>query len=67
MSQSRVLTPSQCLFVYDESRSRDLKTRPTYDCRCDERLKSKSEKSTRLRYTGLVRELEHLKIKTNSF
>ncbi len=32
--------------------------------RCDERLKTKSEKSTRLVYTGLIGELEHLKIKT---
>ncbi len=35
-----------------------------YVCRCDERLKTKSEKSTRLGYTGLIVELEHLKIKT---
>ena len=31
---------------------------------CDERLKTKSEKSTRLSYTGLFGELEHLKIET---
>ena len=35
-----------------------------YECRCDERLKAKAEGSTRLAYTGLHRELEHLKIKT---
>jgi hypothetical protein len=35
-----------------------------YECRCDERLKRKTEKSTRLAYTGLLGELEHLKIKT---
>jgi hypothetical protein len=53
-------------FVYYESRKRELKTRPIYECRCDERLKTKSEKSTRLTYTGLLElgELEHLKIKT---
>ena len=51
-------------FVYYESRKRDLKTRPIYECRCDERLKTKSEKSTRLTYTGLIGELEHLEIKT---
>jgi hypothetical protein len=51
-------------FVYDESRRRELKTRPIYECRCDERLKMKSEKSTRLTYTGLLGELEHLKIET---
>ncbi len=32
--------------------------------RCDERLKTKDEESTRLTHTGLLGELEHLKIKT---
>ncbi len=50
--------------VYYESRKRELKTRPTYKCRCVERLKTKCEKSTRLEYTGLFGELEHLKIET---
>jgi hypothetical protein len=50
--------------VYYESRNRDLKTRPIYVCRCDERLKTKSEKSTLLGYTGFLGELEHLRIKT---
>ncbi len=50
--------------VYYESRKRELKTRPIYECRCDERLKTKPEKSTHLTYTGLFGELEHLKIKT---
>jgi hypothetical protein len=36
----------------------------TYECRYDERLKTKTEESTRLGYTGLVGELEHLQIKT---
>jgi hypothetical protein len=49
---------------YYESRKREPKTNPIYECRCDERLKTKSEKSTRLSYTGLFGELEHLKIKT---
>jgi hypothetical protein len=35
-----------------------------YDCRCDERLKTKGEESTCLVYTGLLEELEHLKIET---
>jgi hypothetical protein len=35
-----------------------------YECRCDERLKTKSEKSTRLSYTGLLGELENLMIET---
>ena len=34
------------------------------ECRSDERLKTKVEESTRLTYTGLIGELEHLKIKT---
>ena len=51
------------LFVYYESINRELKTRPIYECRCDERLKTKDEESTSLGYTGLFGELEHLKIK----
>ena len=35
-----------------------------YECQCDEKLKTKAEESTRLAYTGLLGELEHLKIKT---
>ncbi len=50
--------------VYYESMKRELKTRPIYECRCDERLKTKAEESTRLAYTGLLGELEHLKIET---
>jgi hypothetical protein len=34
-----------------------------YECRCDERLKTKTEESTLLGFTGLLVELEHLKIK----
>jgi len=33
-------------------------------CRCDERLKAKAERYTRLAYTGSRGELEHLKIET---
>jgi hypothetical protein len=50
--------------VYYESRKRDLKIKPIYECRCDERLQTKTNRFTRLSYTGLVLELEHLKIKT---
>jgi hypothetical protein len=50
--------------VYYESRKRELKTRPIYECQCNERLKTKTEKSTRLTFTGSLGELEHLKIKT---
>ncbi len=44
---------------------REVKTRPIYACRCDERLKTKTEESTRLAYTGLLGELEHLKRETS--
>ena len=36
----------------------------TYEYRCDERLKTTVEGSTRIVYTGLREGLEHLKIKT---
>ena len=41
-----------------------MKTRPIYDCRCDERLKPKDDESTFLTYTGFLEELEYLKIET---
>ena len=50
------------LFVYYESIKRELKIKPMYECQCDERLQMK--RFTRLSYTGLVEELEHLKMKT---
>jgi hypothetical protein len=50
------------LVVYYESIKRELKIRCIYECRCDERLQTKTRKFTRLAYTGLVMELEHLKI-----
>ena len=42
--------------------NKKLKKRPINECRCDERLKTKDEESTRLGYTGWMWELEHLKI-----
>ena len=50
--------------VYYESIKRELKIKPIYECRCDERLKTKTKESTRLTSTGLHGELEHLKIET---
>jgi hypothetical protein len=50
--------------VYYESIKREPKIRGIYECRCDERLPTKTKKFTRLPYTGLVLELEHLKIET---
>ncbi len=45
-----------------ESIKREFKIKPISECRCDERLKTKVEKSANLTYTGLLGELEHLKI-----
>ncbi len=50
--------------VYYESLKRALKTKTTYGYRCDERLKTNVEESTRLACTPLCSELEHLKIET---
>ena len=50
--------------VYYESIKRELKIRGIYECRCDERLQTKTKEFTSLTYTGLVVELEHLKTKT---
>ena len=50
--------------VYYESIKRELKIKPIYECRCDERLQTKTKRFTLLSYTGLVVKLEHLKIKT---
>ena len=51
------------LFIF-KSIKREIKTRPIHDCRCDERLKPKDDESTCLAYTGLLEELEYLKIET---
>ncbi len=40
--------------VYYESIKREPKIRGIYECRCDERLQTKSKEFTRLAYTGLV-------------
>ena len=48
--------------VYYESIKRELKIKPIYECRCNGRLQTK--RFTRLSHTGLVVELEDLKIKT---
>jgi hypothetical protein len=49
---------------YCETIKRDPNERLVYECRCDERLKTKTEKCTLLSYTVLCGELEHLKIET---
>ena len=40
-------------FVYYESIKREVKTKLIYECRCDERLKTKVEESARLGWTVL--------------
>ncbi len=55
------------LFVYHESIKWDQKIKPIYECRCDERLKTEDEESSRLTYTGFLGELEHQKIKTHMY
>jgi hypothetical protein len=53
------------LFVYYETINRELHRRHIYECRCDERLKTKAEGFTRRSYAGLRGGLrEHLKIDT---
>ncbi len=52
------------LCLLHESIKREPKIRGIYECRCDERLQTKTKKFTLLPYTGLVLELEHLKIQT---
>ncbi len=52
------------MFVYYEGIKRELKKRLIYEGRYDGRLKTKSEVSTRLTFTGLFGGLEHLKIET---
>jgi hypothetical protein len=44
--------------VYYEKTKRDLNRIRIYECRCDERLRAKTEGSTFLSYTGLLGDLE---------
>ena len=60
--RSRVATPR--VFVYYEETKQELKRVLIHECRCNERLNAKTERSTRLAYTGLREGLEHLKIET---
>jgi hypothetical protein len=51
--------------VYYETIKGESNIKPNPECRCDERVKTKVEESTRLSDTGMFGELEHLKIKTS--
>jgi hypothetical protein len=61
LSDSHTLCYGLLFIVYYESIKWEVKIKPIYECRCDGRLQTK--RFTRLSYTGLVVELEHLKIK----
>ena len=52
------------LFIYYESTKRKPKTIYICGSRCYERLQTKTKEFTRLSYTELVLEMEHLKIET---
>ena len=52
------------MFVYYEEMKREVRRIHIYGCRCNERLKAKTEGSTRLTYNRLRGGLRHLKIET---
>jgi hypothetical protein len=58
--------PQMGLFVYYESKKRKIKTKYVCGCRCYERLQPNTKEFTRLAYTEMVLELEHLKIQTRA-
>jgi len=62
MEKASAIGKMRVVFVYYESIKREPKIRGICECRCDERLQTKSKEFTRLVYTGLVLETEHLKI-----
>ena len=47
--------PSFVVFVYYESIKQEVKIKPIYECRCDERLKTKAKESTHLTSTRIRR------------
>ncbi len=51
-------------FINEQQITRELMEIRIVGCRCYERLKTKTDGSTLLTYTGLCGELEHLKIET---
>jgi hypothetical protein len=50
--------------IYYETIKREINKSLIYECRCDERLKTNVERSTRLTYSVSHGGLEHLKIET---
>ena len=57
-------SPNPLRVARDEEKKRKKTGVCVNECRCDERLQTKTKEITRLGYTGLVVELEHLKIET---
>ena len=53
-----------CFFCYEQQVKWELKRIHVSGYRCNERLKSKTDGSKRLTYTGLCGDLEHLTIET---
>jgi hypothetical protein len=53
------LLVESCGVVYYESINQEIKIKPIYECRCDEKLRTQTKRFTSLSYTGLVVELEH--------
>ncbi len=62
ISWSRQFRPTSSFLFLFIMMKRKLKIKPIYQCWCNGRLQAK--RFTRLSHTGLVVELEHLKIKT---
>jgi hypothetical protein len=62
MTKMSPLDPFNRNLVYYEEINRERKRILIYECQCNERLKTKTEGSTRLTYTGLRGGLEHTKI-----
>ena len=56
-------TPKDMYFCLLLIEKRELNRKLICECRCDERLKVKTEGSTRLTYTGSSGQLEHIKDK----
>ena len=55
---------SHLRFYYEQQINRELQVIHICECRCNERLKAKTDGSKCLGYTGLSGELEHLTIET---
>ena len=64
MNRVSLFVLSWSCVVYYWSMKWEVNRRLIYECRCDERLKGKTEWSTHLGYTGWSGGLEHLKIET---